>query len=100
MLNRFFKDPSTLHRLSDGPAGPFLDGFGEALLAQRFSVRTCCSHLSAAAHLGEWAERRGVAMADLDESLVFRFVRHLPRCRCRGPWRCGRKGVPFRVHKS
>lgn len=99
MLNRFFKDPAVLRRFSEGPAGPFLESFGETLLAQGYSIGTCRSHLSAAAHLSEWAVRRGVAIADFDEGLIVRFARHLSRCRCRGTRRSTHKRVPFRAHQ-
>jgi site-specific recombinase XerD len=98
MLERCFKKPATLYRLRGGPAGPFLDGFAESMCAGGYSSGTSGSYLQAADHLGQWAARRGVAIADLDEDLLARFVRHLPRCRCRGGKRGGHKRVPFRVH--
>jgi hypothetical protein len=98
MLERCFKTPLTLHRLRGGPAGPFLDGFAESMCAEGYSSETSGCYLHAADHLGRWAARRGVAIADLDEDLLARFVRHLPRCRCRGGKRGGHKRVPFRVH--
>lgn len=98
MLERCFKKPLTLHRLRGGPAGPFLDGFAESMYAEGYSSETSGVYLQAADHLGQWAARRGVAIADLDEDVLARFVRHLPRCRCRGGKRGGHKRVPFRVH--
>lgn len=97
MLDHCFKNPFTLRRLRGGPAGPFLDGFAEALLAQGYTPETSGSYLYAADHLIEWVARRSTAIADLDEGLLTRFVRHLPRCRCRARHR-GYKHVPFRVH--
>ena len=97
MLERCVKNPLTRHRLRGGPAGPFLDGFAESMCAKGYSSETSSSYRQAADHLGQWAARRGVAIADLDEDLLARFVRHLPRCRCRGK-RGGHKRVPFRVH--
>lgn len=98
MLERCFKNPLTLHRLRAGPAGPFLDGFAESLYAEGYSSETSGSYLGAADHLGQWAARRGGALADLDEGLLARFVHHLPQCRCRGGRRGGRTRVPFRVY--
>ena len=97
MLERCFKNPLTLHRLHSGPAGPFLDGFAESMGADGYSSEMIGSYLHAADHLGQWAAPRRVAIADLDEHLLARFVRHLSRCRCRGK-RGGHKRVPFRVH--
>jgi site-specific recombinase XerD len=89
---------STLQRLRGGPAGPFLDGFAKSLRAQGYGSDTRGSYLHAAAHLGEWTARGGSAITAFDETLLARFVRHLPRCRCRGWKRGGHKRVPFRVH--
>jgi site-specific recombinase XerD len=97
VLERCFKNPFTVRRLRGGPAGPFLDGFVEALLAQGYTPETSGSYLYAADHLSKWAARRSTAIADLDEALLARFVRHLSRCRCRARHR-GYKRVPFRVH--
>jgi site-specific recombinase XerD len=98
MPEHCFTNPITLHRLGGGLAGPFLDGFAESMCAKGYASETSGSYRQAADHLGRWAARRGVAIADLDEDLLARFVRHLPRCRCRGCKRGGHKRVPFRVH--
>ena len=98
MSERGFKRLSTFQRLRGGPAGPFLDGFAESLLAQGYALDTRGSYLHAAAHVVEWAARGRTAITALDEALLTRFMRHLPRCRCRGCTPGGRKGVRFRVH--
>ncbi len=98
MLERLFKTDSTACRLRDGPAGPFLDGFAESMFAAGYSPRTVGSYVHDADHLGQWAGQRGVAVADLDEDLLARFVRHLLRCRCRGCRRGAHKRVSYRVH--
>jgi site-specific recombinase XerD len=97
VLDRCFSNPSTLHYLRSGPTGPFLDGFAEALLAQGYSSDTTGRFLYAADHLVRWVMRRGDAIADLDETLLDHFVRHLPKCRCRVR-HGGNKCAPFRVH--
>ena len=97
MLESSFKKP-TLRSLPGGSAGPFLGGFAEALSTQGYSSDMRRRFLCAAAHLGEWAARREVAFADLDEAVLARFMGHLPRCRCRG-WRRGYTRVPYRVHR-
>ncbi len=93
MIERCFKHPFTLRRLAEGPAWPFLDGFADALLAEGYSLDPCRRHLWTAVHLGEWCTRRGVAIADLDEKALARFVW----------WRRGkRKGydrTPFRAQR-
>lgn len=98
MLERFFKTDSTPRRLRNGPAGPFLDGFAESMVAGGCSSRTVGPYLHAADHLAQWAARRGVAVPDLDEDLLARFVLHLRRCCCHGCRRGAHKHVPFRVH--
>jgi site-specific recombinase XerD len=98
MLERFFRTDTTSGRLRNGPAGPFLDGFAESMFAGGYSSRTVGPYLHAADHLAQWAARRGVAVPDLDENVLARFVLHLRRCRCHGYRRGAHKHVPFRVH--
>jgi site-specific recombinase XerD len=99
LLERSFANPLTLQQLRDGPAGPFLDGFADALSAEGYAAETTVRYVWASVHLADWAARCGTAIADLDEALLTRFVRHLPACRCRGRKRHGRKRVPFRVYR-
>lgn len=94
-----FKRPSTLRRLCGRLAGPSLQGFADALAAEGYPAKTSAGYLSAAAHLTEWAARRGTPIAPLDEAWLARFVRHLPGCRCRTGKPHGRERVPFRIHR-
>jgi len=96
MLDRCLKNRFTLCRFRAGLAEPFLDGFAAALTAQGYSSSICRRCVCAAAHLGEWAARQEVAIAELDEAVLARFVRHLRRCRCRG-WHRGYKRVRYRI---
>jgi site-specific recombinase XerD len=98
VLERLFKTDSTPCRLREGLVGPFLGGFAESMFAAGYSSRTVGSYVHDADHLGQWAGRRGVAVADLDEDLLARFVRHLHRCRCCGCRRGAHKRLAFRVH--
>ena len=98
MLERCFK-PATVDRLRNGPAGPFLDGFAEALFAEGYAPKTSGSYLHAADHLCRWISQRGRAVEKLDEAQLRSFVRHLPKCRCRDRKRHARKRVPYRVHR-
>jgi len=83
MLKDYFRSPRTLNRLRSGPAGPFIEGFAEELKAAGYSRITVRAHLGTSAHLCHWANSKNLGIADLDESIGARFLRHLPRCRCR-----------------
>lgn len=98
MLDRCFKSPAAPRRLRAGPAGPFVDGFAKSMFALGYSLDTIRCYVWTAEHVGLWVARRGRAIADLDEDLLGRFVRHLPRCRCRGHRRGRHDHVSFRVH--
>lgn len=94
MLDRCYKDPITRRRLVDGPAGPWLDGFAETLHAEGYSLETCCRYVRTAADLGASAAKRRIAIAELDEKTLARFVRH----RRRGK-RHGSDRAPFRAQR-
>ena len=98
MLERCFKQ-ATVDRLRNGPAGPFLDGFAEALFAEGYAPKTSGSYLHAADHLCRWISQRGRAVEKLDEAQLRSFVRHLPKCRCPDRKRHARKRVPYKVHR-
>jgi hypothetical protein len=93
MLERCFTSRFALPRLADGPAGPFLEGFAGSLLAEGYSLETCRRHLWTAAYLGEWAARRNIVIADLDEQILACFVRH------RRGKRRGYDRTPFRAQR-
>lgn len=94
MLERCYKDPITQRRLTDGPAGSWLDGFEETLHAEGYSLETRCRYVRTAADLGEWAAKRSIAIAELDDRTLARFVRH----RRRGK-RQGNDRTRFRAHR-
>lgn len=93
MIDRCFTSPFTLQRLAKGPFGPFLDGYGAALLAESYTLDGCRRHLRTAAELGEWCARRSIAVADLDEEVLARFAH----------WRRGKRTgydrTPFRAQR-
>lgn len=93
MIDRCYEHPFTLRRLAEGPAWPFLDGFAGALLSEGYTLDACRRHLRTAMHLGEWCGRRGVAVADLDEKALARFVR------LRRGIREGYDRTPFRAQR-
>jgi len=99
MIDRCFESPLTLRRLAEGPAGPFLDGFAEALVAQRYSLDARRRYLRTASHFGEWAARSGTKVVNLDEDSVARFVRHLSRHRRRGNKYCRYSRAPFQARR-
>jgi len=75
MLEYFFSDTATLLRFRDGSVGPFLDGFAGLLFAQGYKRLTGRVVLRSARHLGEWAARHGVGVADFDDEVIARFER-------------------------
>ena len=99
MLERCYTSPVTLRRLAEGAAGPFLDGFARELFGEGYSADGCGRHVFTAAHLGEWTTPRHVALADLDEAILRRFVQHLARCRCRGGRRAWDARAPFQAQR-
>src|SRR5437867_3764394 len=97
MLDLYFRSHQVLHRLRSGPAGPFLDGFAAALDAQGYAHKTSIFRLTDAAHLGLWSARHEIPITSLDDQVLARFDRHLPKCRCMGTKHRGYTRAPFRV---
>jgi site-specific recombinase XerD len=82
MLENYFCAPKTLRRLRVGLSGPYIDGFADALEREGYAKTAAVRYLRAAAHLGCFVDRKGGAMADVDQCALDAFRRHLRRCRC------------------
>ena len=77
MLGKYFNAPARLKRLRDSPLGALLESFAQELCDARYARFTACSHLRAAKHFIDWAGRKGVPIARVDEAVVERFDRYL-----------------------
>lgn len=82
MLEKYFSAPKTLARLRSGLSGLHIDGFADALERDGYSHGAALRYLRAAAHLGQFQQRRHATLADIDASALDDFGRHLRRCRC------------------
>lgn len=81
-MTTYCQTPLGLQRLHASILGPYLDGFAASLKEAGHTVNTVRGYLQAAAHLGRWADRRHLALADFSEEILGRFRHHLSRCRC------------------
>ena len=81
MLEEYFGSPTRLRALRDSPLGTSLESFAQELCDARYARFTACSHLRAAKHFIDWAGRKGVPIARVDEAAVERFDRYLTHCR-------------------
>jgi site-specific recombinase XerD len=93
MLTEFFESPARIRALRDGPAGPLVDGFAQALAHGGYAEITGRRHLRAAEHFLYWADRQGLPIRRLAAPALERFGRHLGRCRCPGYGHAGRGDV-------
>ena len=82
MLDQYFSAPKTLARLRTGLSGPYIDGFADALEQDGYSQSSAVRYLRAAAHFGHFLQANGCTLADISESTLDAFHRHLRRCRC------------------
>ena len=82
MLDKYVSAPKTLARLRAGLSGPYIDGFADALEQDGYSHGSSIRYLRAAAHLGQFLQSNGGALADINASTLDAFRRHLPRCDC------------------
>lgn len=63
--------------------GIILEHFALDLQAHGYAVSTVQSYVQVAEHFSRWLGGRRLAVREIDERAVDRFVRgHLPRCRC------------------
>lgn len=77
-----------IKHLTDGPLGPYVDAFKRYLTERRYAATTSASYLAAIAHFARWARSRRLALRQIDEVSIVKFLDgHLPRCCCTGPTR-------------
>lgn len=82
MLSEFFKSRVRIQAFRNGPAGALFEGFAQALSEAGYVRRIARRYLRAAEHFIYWANRRGIALGEVNEQCFARFDRHLSRCRC------------------
>jgi integrase/recombinase XerD len=79
MLTAYFKNPQTLSRYQEGPAGPELEEFA-AWLTQQGYQRSCVRRRVRAAHrFTLWANNVGLALPQLDREALKAFGKQLPQ---------------------
>jgi integrase/recombinase XerD len=77
-MPRMHDDFVERQRLRSGPLGPHLDTFAETLTEKGYSSATVALKVRVAAKFGHWLGRRGLAVGEVDEQAVVRFVQRHP----------------------
>jgi integrase/recombinase XerD len=81
MLEQYFNSAARIRALRDSPLGAMFDSFAQELFDTRYAADTAHKLICAAEHFIDWARRKGVPIASVDEVVVERFARHLTHCR-------------------
>ena len=79
MLETLSVHPRICQQIRSGPLGRWVDDFVDVLAGREYVTSTNRQHVRAAAIFSAWLDQQGVAATDIDETLVSRFVRGLPR---------------------
>jgi integrase/recombinase XerD len=76
MIEDFFPNPIVLHRLHAGPFGAHIDAIAQELSDHGFAVATARYAMRLLAALSTWLQGRGLAVSQLNETIVDAFLRH------------------------
>jgi len=79
MVEKYFTQPKTVARLHAGLLGPHLSTIAQALHEARYSTATIRLHLRAADRFGAWLRTQKIALADLSNAIVDRYIQGLDR---------------------
>lgn len=79
MIAEYFKAADTLERMRMCCLGPYLDDLACTMAHAGYASLTICAHLRTAVQFARWTERRCIALAHWDESILPSFRRHLLR---------------------
>lgn len=72
--------------LVDGLLSPIVTPYIHHLRSQRYANSTVGAYLKAIAHFAYWGGAEGFGLADINETLINRFIyAHLPACDCPAP---------------
>jgi integrase/recombinase XerC len=86
MSSTIHLSPITQRWLRDSPLTPYVMGYFDHLIQCRYAAETTENHMAGIAHLGLWMGQSHLAIAQLDETVVTRFLdQHLPMCACPRP---------------
>jgi hypothetical protein len=85
MLERLAVRPHIRKQIHSGPLGPWIEDFLLALTTNGYAPSVIRRHVRAAVVFGDWLVRHRIAVADIDERVVARFVG--ARARWRSPTR-------------
>ena len=81
MIEDFFPNPVVLHRLHAGPLSAHIDAIVQELSDHGFAVATARYAMRLLAALSTWLQERGLAAAQLNETIVDAFLQHRYRSR-------------------
>jgi hypothetical protein len=73
-MERFFKDPHTLHCKRQGPFGLYIDEFAQQLSEQSYSRQYACRKLQLVAELSHWLQQRKSSVSDLTVAKMENFL--------------------------
>jgi integrase/recombinase XerD len=93
MIEHGFTRTSVITRLRHGPLGPHLDALATTLHQHGYAPDSIRRTLRAGEQFGQWLAQHGHTSADVDEALVERYLRTLPRPSA-GRWPKAAAGLP------
>lgn len=79
MLEHGFARPSVITRLRCGPLGPHLEALATTLHQHGYARNSIRGYLRACAQFGRWLTQQGYTIADVDATLVTRYIHDLPQ---------------------
>ena len=79
MLEHGFARSSVITRLRRGPLGPHLETLATTLHQHGYARNSIRGYLRACAQFGRWLAQQGYTIADVDATLVTRYLRGLPQ---------------------
>jgi hypothetical protein len=93
MIEQYFARTSVLTQVQRGPLGAPLDALATTLAQHGYAPDRIRRVLRAGDQFGQWLAQHGYPMADVDEALVERYIRTLPRPPV-GRWPTAAAGLP------
>ena len=74
-MNLIFKDPESLHRMREGPLGPYVDSYAADMRQQGYASPTAEAQIRLVAGFSRWLARRQIAPSKVTAEHCQRYLR-------------------------
>ena len=74
MIEQFLRDPKTIHRMNEGPLGPYINTFAKHIHYQGFTRKHGCYQIRVLASFNRWIQKHNFELKDINHHKIDDFL--------------------------